>query len=324
MPRGRQVIRQWKLLRALEVSRRGLTAEELHEAAGEDCALRTIYRDLDHLAAAGFPIYKDESRWRVLGPGEGGWTIPVDPTEVLALSLSDELLAPLRGSYLEEPFAELRAKILAMMTPEGRRYWEELRKTAVATLFGAGRYADQGDELEAIREAITKQQRLAIEYAKPRRDPERRVVEPYCTWYASGRVYLVAYCHKAEDVRTFALQRIQNAQVLDEAFDLASDFDPAAFSRLGFGVYHGPVHRVVIDFAPEVAHLIREHRYHHSQRVEELSGGGVRLRMTAAGLPEMAAWVAGFGGRAVAREPEELVAAVRRLHEAGLRALEGE
>jgi len=48
---------------------------------------------------------------------------------------------------------------------------------------------------------------------------------------------------------------------------------------------------------PKVAHLIRERRFHVSQQVTEV-GKGVRLKMGAAGLPEIAAWVAGFGGEA--------------------------
>ena len=50
----------------------------------------------------------------------------------------------------------------------------------------------------------------------------------------------------------------------------------------------------------------------------------MRLRMEAAGLPEIAAWVAGFGGDARAIAPPELVEAVARLHRDGLRAVETE
>jgi predicted DNA-binding transcriptional regulator YafY len=321
MARGRQIVRQWKVLRALEAARhRGLTAADLLEQLGEHCSQRTLYRDLDQLQEAGFPLLSDDGRWRVLQSGEGGWSVPIEPTEVLALSLVDDLLAPLAGSYLAEPLRELRGRLMAMLSPANRAYLEELRQTAVATLFGPGDYSDRREELAAIGVAIGKQHRLRLRYAPPSRPAQDRVVDPYATWYASGRVYLIAYCHRAGDIRTFAVQRIEGAEVLDEAFEPDADFDPGAYSRVGFGVLHGPVEDVAIAFAPEVAHLIRERRFHASQRLLELEGGGLRLEMRVAGLPEVAAWVAGYGAAARPLAPEALVEAVRRLHEGGLRA----
>jgi len=78
---------------------------------------------------------------------------------------------------------------------------------------------------------------------------------------------------------------------------------------------------MIIDFSRRVAHLVRERRYHASQELSE-RGQGVRLKMEAAGLPEVAAWVAGFGGDARPIAPSELVEAVARLHRDGLRATE--
>jgi hypothetical protein len=51
-----------------------------------------------------------------------------------------------------------------------------------------------------------------------------------------------------------------------------------------------------------------------------LVDGGVRLTMTAAGLPEVAAWIASFGGKVTAVAPEGLIGAVRALHEGGIAA----
>ena len=54
--RQRGLIRQWRLVRALESARMGLSWRQLM-AAGEDCVhVRTIRRDIDTLTCAGFPI----------------------------------------------------------------------------------------------------------------------------------------------------------------------------------------------------------------------------------------------------------------------------
>jgi predicted DNA-binding transcriptional regulator YafY len=319
--RGSQLLRQWRLLRTLEGARRGLTAAELRDTIESECSPRTVYRDLELLLEIGFPITNDAGKWRFLESGEGSWVVPVNPTEVMALMLTEDLLAPAEGSWVAEPLVRLRARLSAMMTPTSRRYCAELRRSNIATVFGAGRYGAKRAEIEAIHEAVEKQQRLRIRYRSPGKDAETRRIDPYCTWFASGRMYLVAFCHTAEDIRTFAVQRVATAEVLDESFDPDPTFDPAAFTRKGFGVFHGPSYRVIVDFYQRVAHLVRERRYHASQEVSD-RGKGVRLTMEAAGLPEIAAWVAGFGGDARPVAPPQLVAEVARLHRDGLRAVE--
>ena len=139
MPRGNQLIRQWQLLRTIEASRRGLTAVELHEEVADLGSPRTVYRDLEVLQAAGFPLYQEQQgRWRILDPSEGGTLLPVQPTEVMALLLSEQMMEPLTGSELGEPLRRLRSKLSAMLGPRGREYVEQLRGRFCATISAPG------------------------------------------------------------------------------------------------------------------------------------------------------------------------------------------
>jgi predicted DNA-binding transcriptional regulator YafY len=320
--RGRQVIRVLKLRSAISLAPGGLTVPELLRAIGEPCSRRTLYRDLEHLQAIGYPLRSEEGKWMVDerqrqrrgSPND----LPFEADELLALALAEQLLAPLGGSWLASPLASVRAKVAAALPPVVREFCEELASTEVATLFATGNYSQHSGTLSAIDEAIHKQHVLAIDYAAPGKPAQRRVVEPYAIWFAAGRVYLVAHCREAGALRTFAVSRMLAASVLDEPFDPPADFDVEAYVTRGFGVWQGPVCDVVLDFSPEVAHLPSERRFHQSQTLEPLPDGAVRLRMTAAGLPEMAAWIAGFGGRVRVRQPDELREAVRRIHREGL------
>lgn len=311
--RGGQFLRQWRLLRVLETARRGLSAADLRDALDGEYSTRTLYRDLEVLQVAGFPLTNEEGGWRLLETGEGAWTVPVGPTEVVALMLSEELLASVEGTWLAESLGHLRSRLSSMLTPAGRAYCVELKRTQIATLFGTGLYTSRRTQIDSIHEAIEKQHVIRLRYAAPGRAVEHRTVEPYCTWFATGRMYLVGYCRKAEDIRTFAIQRIEEATVTDDPFDPDPSFDAAAFTRKGFGVYHGPTFRITIDFSARVAHLIHERRFHATQQVSP-RGNGVRLKMEAAGIPELASWVAGFGGDARVIAPSELSKAVEALH----------
>lgn len=55
--RQRGLIRQWKMVRALQASRMGMTFSQLRVVADDDpVSLRTIRRDVDTLTFAGMPI----------------------------------------------------------------------------------------------------------------------------------------------------------------------------------------------------------------------------------------------------------------------------
>src|SRR5690606_32798663 len=126
---------------------------------------------------------------------------------------------------------------------------------------------------------------------------------PHLFWVHAGRPYLVAFCRTRHEFRTFAVQRIADAKVLDKGFERRSDFDPKSFTQRGFGVLHGDVHEVKVEFAPDVAHLAHERQWHSSQRVESADSGAAILTMQVAGLAEVAAWVASFGGKVRALKP---------------------
>ncbi|GAB4528170.1 MAG: WYL domain-containing transcriptional regulator [Haliangiales bacterium] len=322
MPRGNQITRQWRILRLLEGARQGLRAREIYESLTDSASERTIFRDLQDLQAAGFPLYEEGGRWRVLSQDDGGYQIPVEPSELLALLLSEELLAPMRGVEVVCALTELREKIAAMLTPTGRAYAQELKGQLIATLIGPGEYGSS-ELLRTIEDAMHRGHQLQIRYWKPPDQHTERRVDPYLFWYSDARLYLVGHCHLRGTVRTFHLDRIRHAEELDVAFDVDPHFDPQQFTQSGMGAWTGERYRVELWFTQPVAHLAYERRFHPSQQVEEEPLGGARVVMHVAGLPHVAAWVASFGGQVVARGPVALIEHIKAIHRRGLAAYEG-
>jgi predicted DNA-binding transcriptional regulator YafY len=66
-------------------------------------------------------------------------------------------------------------------------------------------------------------------------------------------------------------------------------------------------HKVVVDFAREVRHLIEARVYHPSQTLGKAPGGGVRVTFETSSLAQVTPWVLSFGMQARAIEPPELV-----------------
>ncbi len=68
---------------------------------------------------------------------------------------------------------------------------------------------------------------------------------------------------------------------------------------------------VRIQFTPDVAYLVKERRWHPSQKTECLKDGSVIVTFTVGGMDELASWVLSWGQGAKVLEPQVLVEAVR-------------
>ena len=95
VPRNQEVIRQWKVLHALESSRHGVSIDALADEL--DVTTRTIRRDLAALQEAGFPLYDERDddgrvRWRLDGQVLKGLETGFTLAELCALYLSRNLL----------------------------------------------------------------------------------------------------------------------------------------------------------------------------------------------------------------------------------------
>lgn len=324
MPRGDQISRHWQILRMLEQSRHGLRATEIHEELERCVAERTIFRDLEALQKAGFPLVEQDGRWSVLTTASAGFSIPLAPTEVLALLLSEELLAPVRTTEIGAALTELREKMMRLLTPEGRSYVDEARPALVATFTAPSAAEANGEVLRLLEVAIREHQRLTVEYFTPGAGVSERRIDPYLLWVANGCPYIVAWCHLRGGFRLFSTARFRAVRASEERFTPVPGFDPRQMSGGAFGVWHGTAERVVLCFAPEVAHLAHERVHHSSQQVEDLPNGSARVTMKVSGLPNLAIWLAGFGGKVTVDEPDTLRAMVRELHRAGLAAFDGD
>jgi predicted DNA-binding transcriptional regulator YafY len=52
-----------------------------------------------------------------------------------------------------------------------------------------------------------------------------RKIDPYKIWIFEGTIYIIGFCHLRDEVRTFVVDRIKLLRLLDEKFELSSDFD---------------------------------------------------------------------------------------------------
>jgi hypothetical protein len=110
--RGDQLARQWRTLRAIEASPNGLTVTEI--AQREVTGIRTIYRDLEVLQAAGFLLYTERvekaNRRAVIGTFKFKIPPPFTPN-VMSLYFYKDLVRVLKGTPFYEPLESVFKKV---------------------------------------------------------------------------------------------------------------------------------------------------------------------------------------------------------------------
>ncbi|MEM9174084.1 MAG: YafY family protein [Myxococcota bacterium] len=311
--RGDQLARQWQLIQHLARSRAGVGLDELAEDLG--CVRRTVYRDLDALMYAGFPVTSEKrdgkAYYRFLDTFQMG-QVPFTPDELLALAFSEDLLKTLEGTVFHDSIHAALGKVRAGLGPELSGYLERLGDGFRVLPGPHKRYAAFHDTIRVLNEGVLENRTLEMTYRTGRTGEEStRRIDPYKVWYHGGALYVIGHDHRSEEIRTFAVDRIRAIEVTREAFDVDPDFDFDAYTASSFGVVAEPAVPVRIRFSAEWASWVSEREWHASQQTEALPDGGLLLSMEVGGSQELANWVLSFGGGATVLEPESLRSEVR-------------
>jgi predicted DNA-binding transcriptional regulator YafY len=319
--RGDQLARQWQLIQHLAKSHGGVGLDELADELG--CVKRTIYRDLDALMYAGFPVMSEKRDGRVFYRFLDSFRlgdVPFTSDEVLALAFGEDLLRTLEGTVFHDSIRSALGKIRAGLGPDLSGFLERLTD-AVRVIPGPHkRYAEQRDTIRMLNDAVLARRTLTMRYRTASTGAEsERQLDPYRVWYRSGGLYVIGHDHQSDEIRTFAVDRILALVPTDSGFEIPDDFDFDARTGSAFGVISEPASRVRIHFAPRWRSHVEAHTWHESQRLDVRGDGGVELRMEVGGTAELCNWVLSFGSGAQVIEPESLRQAVaRELREAAL------
>ena len=307
--RGAQLARQWKIIRLLESCKRGLSAKEISEELGED--RRTIYRDLDAIQEAGFPLYTDKVGknvyWKLLDGHKSGLDIPFTLTELMSLHMSRDILRIFEGTVFQESIETLFGKVKASLSPETVRFLEQIAGTLKVGFSPHKDYKSFKDLIARASDAASQRKRVEISYrAASTGRVTVRQVDPYQVWAMNGSLYLTGLCHVRNAVRTFAVDRIKSLVVLEQSFNPPKDFSLEHYLQAAFRVMTGNPMTVKVRFAPGAAHVVRERIWHPTQEIREQSDGSLVVTLQVSINYEVISWILGFGQAAEVLEPDDL------------------
>jgi predicted DNA-binding transcriptional regulator YafY len=313
--RNQEVIRQWKVLHALESSRHGASIDGL---AGElDVTTRTIRRDLAALQEAGFPLYDERDddghvRWRLDGAVLKGLETGFTLAELCALYLSRNLLEAVAGTPFQRDLTNAFARLEKLLSPRMRQFLDRLPSVLVAKPGprAAGTESSPdivGRLLEAtLHFRVTTMRYHSVSSARVK----DYVVHPYRLVFAQGGLYLLAYVPEYQDVRTFALDRIRSVSLDKQTFTPRERIGAEVFAN-SLGVNTGEARRVEIEFESRVAPYVRARVWHPSQQVRDESDGRIVLSLDVCHDWALRNWILGWGPFARVISPAPLAEEIR-------------
>ncbi len=198
-----------------------LTAQALAEEF--EVSVRTIYRDIDELSAAGIPVYGDR------GPGGGYQLLDGYRTKLTGLA-SDEAEAmfmigmpgPAEALGLGPASESAGRKMLASLPPAWRSEGTRMQARFHLDTIDWYRVAEPVGALPSIARAVLDQRALAMTY-ESWTGVRKWQVEPLGLVLKAGVWYLAA--QSSGIVRTFKVSNICAHKVLEATFERPTDFD---------------------------------------------------------------------------------------------------
>jgi predicted DNA-binding transcriptional regulator YafY len=314
---GEQMVR---MLRAIDLlsTPAGATKQELADYLGVD--ERTVKRLLGLLEDLNFPIYDEQDSlsgkkyWKLIDtyvmklPNITLPDIRLTLPELISLYLMKGEAQLFHGTEIEK-LADSAFGKMSFFMPEGfSRQLEKIRTLFVPSGKFTKDYTGKEKIIDGLRRGMVEQKRCTVKYHSFRSGRKRDYeLDPLKFFENNGGLYIFAYITVYDEIRTLAVERIEQLGVTDTPFDYPEDFDPEKLLCSAFGIIFDKPIQVTIRFSKEVAPYIRERKWAPTQRIiENEADGSVILEMETCGWLDVKKWVLSYGMHAEVLEPKEM------------------
>ncbi len=284
----------------------GLGAVELAQYCGVD--RRTIYRDIEALDLMGVPIWQFDGKFGIDRDGYQS-TVRLNLNETVALYFAARLLA--HHSDENNPHVVSALDKIAASLPDATL--SEHMSRAAEVIRSKPMRSNYVHIVEMLTRAWADRRAVSIRYwAADRAEPQERVIEPYFLEVSrfEPASYVLAHDRLRNALRTFKVERIQQAELLTEHYIIPDDFDPYTWLQSSWGIMAEEEVEVRLRFSAQVTRRVQESVWHHSQRLDSLPDGGCILSMCVGGIREIRSWVLSWGADVEVLAPPELRAQI--------------
>jgi predicted DNA-binding transcriptional regulator YafY len=300
----------------LLAAREAVRISEFLDALGVSRA--TFKRDLEYLRdRLNAPIEWDRERrgYRLAGGATeaGRYQLPgvwFNASEIRALLTMQHLLADLQPGLLEPHVKPLLARLQALLG-SGEHSAEEVERRIRIIHLGARRLALP--QFELVANAVLDRRRLHIVYvSRSSNERTERDISPQRLVHYRENWYCDAWCHLRQDLRSFAVDAIQSAQLLEQKAKSVPDRELDEILAAGYGIFSGrKTTWAKLRFTPERARWVAAEQWHPQQKGRFERDGSYLLELPFSDHRELAMDILRHGPHVEVLEPASLRAAVK-------------
>lgn len=228
-----------------------------------------------------------------------------NPSEIYALLMMQHLAAGMEPGLLAGQVSGLMTRISLMLGSAADDPAEVRQRVRI--MHSASRRSTP-DAFDAVAQATMKRRRLALRYfTRSRNEESERTVSPQQLLHYRENWYLLAWCHRANELRTFALDAIRGAQALNES---AREVGPRVLKKaIGqvFGIFTGDArHTAELRFNASVAPWVGTEIWHPDQKMQHQPDGSIRLSVPYGDPRELVMEILRYGAEVEVVAPTEL------------------
>lgn len=197
------------------------------------------------------------------------------PNELQALAVMQRLLKDAGGGLLEEHLGPL-AKRLTELTRHQRLNLGEAASRLRFPSIGA---KPAGKTFDTVASATLQRRKLWIEYhARSTDERSERTISPQRITHYRETWYLDAWDEDRDALRSFSVDRILRATVLDQqAFDVP-EAELEDHYASAYGIFGGRADKIaVLRFTPDRARWVSDEKWHPEQEGKWLADGSYEL-----------------------------------------------
>ena len=186
--------------------------------------------------------------------------------EVHALLTMQHLLTDLDPGGILTPHIQPLIARLNSLLGSAENTAEEIRRRVL--IVGLGKRELKLAHFEKVGAALLRRKRLAITYfARGSGETTEREVSPQRLVYYRENWYLDAWCHLRNDIRNFALDSIQHADVIETKAREVSHRSLDEVLGPGYGIFSGRrLQHAKLRFTPKRARWVAQETWHPKQK----------------------------------------------------------
>lgn len=289
------------------------TLEERLECS--PATIKRIIRDMRLYLDAPIEYDREYNGYYYAGEVDAHFELPglwFNASELVSLLAMDQLLETVEPGLLSADLAPMRKRLERILDSRAMGTGELSQRTRI--LRATAR--PQSPAFAGVAGALATRHQVTIRYHGRGRDTlsERRI-SPQRLIYYRDNWYLDAWCHRAEGLRSFSLDRILSAEAQDSP---ATDMAPKRLDRelgAGYGIFSGAAtETAVLHFSAQAARWVADEEWHPEQSGTFRADGSYELRVPYAAPEELLRDILAYGAAVEVVAPATLRAeAARRL-----------